>query len=83
MVLTKTKNNQNERGKGKLDNNNPYEFQLILRGRTNEILGGFNPLAWDKTKVDWMSTNNDDKMIKFEQSSSRPRRLFQSSFRLL
>ncbi|RHZ73640.1 hypothetical protein Glove_230g62 [Diversispora epigaea] len=24
---------------------------------TDEIIGGFNPLAWDKTKVDWMSTN--------------------------
>ncbi|RHZ75131.1 hypothetical protein Glove_217g38 [Diversispora epigaea] len=64
--------------------NNPYEFQLILRGSkdgfaprtfwdicdghdntivvtkvegTDEIIGGFNPLAWDKTKEDWMSTN--------------------------
>ncbi|RHZ73641.1 hypothetical protein Glove_230g61 [Diversispora epigaea] len=63
---------------------NPYEFQLILRGSkdgfapitfwnicdghantivitkvkgTNEILGGFNPLAWDKTKEDWIKTN--------------------------
>ncbi|RHZ89671.1 hypothetical protein Glove_13g293 [Diversispora epigaea] len=37
---------------------NPYEFQLILRGikGTNEILGGFNPLAWDKTKEGWMKT---------------------------
>ncbi|RHZ73572.1 hypothetical protein Glove_230g23 [Diversispora epigaea] len=64
--------------------NNPYKFQLILRGSldgfsprtfwdicdghantivvtkvkgTNEIIGGFNPLAWDKTKEDWMRTN--------------------------
>ncbi|RHZ75127.1 hypothetical protein Glove_217g30 [Diversispora epigaea] len=60
--------------------NNPYEFQLILRGSkdgfaprtfwdicdghdntivvtkvegTDEIIGGFNPLAWDKTKTEW------------------------------
>ncbi|RHZ75167.1 hypothetical protein Glove_217g57 [Diversispora epigaea] len=64
--------------------NNPYEFQLILRGSkdgfsprkfwdicdghantivvtkvkgTNEIIGGFNPLAWDKTKSGWVKTN--------------------------
>src|SRR6185295_13129618 len=64
--------------------NNPYEFQLILRGSkdgfaprsfwdicdghantivvikvkgTNEIIGGFNPLAWDKTKEGWVETN--------------------------
>ncbi|RHZ73655.1 hypothetical protein Glove_230g127 [Diversispora epigaea] len=64
--------------------NNPYEFQLILRGSkdgfapktfwdicdghantivvtevkgTDEIIGGFNPLAWDKTKEKWMETN--------------------------
>ncbi|RHZ58649.1 hypothetical protein Glove_372g23 [Diversispora epigaea] len=64
--------------------NNPYEFELILRGSENgfsprtfwnichghsntivisktegtgEIMGGFNPLAWDKTKVGWMKTN--------------------------
>ncbi|RHZ75126.1 hypothetical protein Glove_217g33 [Diversispora epigaea] len=64
--------------------NNPYEFQLILRGSkdgfaprtfwdicdghantivvtkvegTDEIIGGFNPLAWDKTKTEWMKTN--------------------------
>ncbi|RHZ73642.1 hypothetical protein Glove_230g67 [Diversispora epigaea] len=63
--------------------NNPYEFQLILRGSkdgfapktfwnicdghsntivvtkvkgTNEILGGFNPLAWDNTKEGYMKT---------------------------
>ncbi|RHZ45832.1 hypothetical protein Glove_646g4 [Diversispora epigaea] len=64
--------------------NNPYEFQLILRGSkdgfapitfwdicdghantiavtkvegTDEIIGGFNPLAWDKTKEGWIKTN--------------------------
>ncbi|RHZ73586.1 hypothetical protein Glove_230g165 [Diversispora epigaea] len=64
--------------------NNPYEFQLILRGSkdgfaprtfwdicdghantivvtkvkgTDEIIGGFNPLAWDETKEEWMGTN--------------------------
>ncbi|RHZ73580.1 hypothetical protein Glove_230g76 [Diversispora epigaea] len=64
--------------------NNPYEFQLILRGSkdgfapitfwdicdghantivvtkvkgTDEIIGGFNPLAWDKTKGEWMKTD--------------------------
>ncbi|RHZ44233.1 hypothetical protein Glove_750g38 [Diversispora epigaea] len=64
--------------------NNPYEFQLILRGSkdgfaprtfwdicdghdntvvitkvegTNEIVGGFNPSAWDKTKNGWVKTN--------------------------
>ncbi|RHZ73552.1 hypothetical protein Glove_230g104 [Diversispora epigaea] len=64
--------------------NNPYEFQLILRGskdgfaprtfwdicdghantilvakveRTNEIIGGYNPLTWDKTKTEWLKTN--------------------------
>ncbi|RHZ72292.1 hypothetical protein Glove_243g50 [Diversispora epigaea] len=65
--------------------NNPYEFELILRGSrdgfaprsfwdicdgydntivvckvkgTDEILGGFNPLAWDKTKeYCYMKTN--------------------------
>ncbi|RHZ75062.1 hypothetical protein Glove_217g288 [Diversispora epigaea] len=64
--------------------NNPYEFQLILRGSkdgfaprtfwdichghantivitkvkgTNEIIGGFNPLAWDKAKIGDMDTN--------------------------
>ncbi|RHZ75066.1 hypothetical protein Glove_217g25 [Diversispora epigaea] len=64
--------------------NNPYEFQLLLRGSkdgfsprtfwdicnghdntivvtkvegTDEIIGGFNPLAWDNTKVGWMKTN--------------------------
>ncbi|RHZ75136.1 hypothetical protein Glove_217g127 [Diversispora epigaea] len=64
--------------------NNPYDFQLILRGskdgfaprtfwdicdghantivvtkvkETNEIIGGFNPIAWDKTKVEWVKTN--------------------------
>ncbi|RHZ73543.1 hypothetical protein Glove_230g54 [Diversispora epigaea] len=64
--------------------NNPYKFQLILRGSkdgfaprtfwdicdghsntivitkvngTDEIIGGFNPLAWDKTKEKWMGTN--------------------------
>ncbi|RHZ75125.1 hypothetical protein Glove_217g32 [Diversispora epigaea] len=39
--------------------NNPYEFQLILRGikGTDEIIGGFNPLAWDNTKEKWMKTN--------------------------
>ncbi|RHZ75079.1 hypothetical protein Glove_217g277 [Diversispora epigaea] len=64
--------------------NNPYEFQLILRGSkdgfapitfwdichghantivvtkvegTDEIIGGFNPLAWDKTKEGWVKTN--------------------------
>ncbi|RHZ44219.1 hypothetical protein Glove_750g44 [Diversispora epigaea] len=64
--------------------NNPYEFQLILRGSkdgfaprtfwdichehantivvvkvegTNEIIGGFNPLAWDKTKFGWIKTH--------------------------
>ncbi|RHZ75112.1 hypothetical protein Glove_217g42 [Diversispora epigaea] len=64
--------------------NNPYEFQLILRGSkdgfaprtfwdicdrhantivvtkvegTDEIIGGFNPLAWDITKERWMKTN--------------------------
>ncbi|RHZ75114.1 hypothetical protein Glove_217g40 [Diversispora epigaea] len=69
--------------------NNPYEFQLILRGSkdgfaprtfwdicdehdntivvtkvegTDEIIGGFNPLAWDKTKTKWMKTN---KSLKF------------------
>ncbi|RHZ73582.1 hypothetical protein Glove_230g70 [Diversispora epigaea] len=63
---------------------NPYEFQLILRGSkdgfaprtfwnicdghantivvtkvkgTNEILGGFNPLAWDNTKEGYMKTD--------------------------
>ncbi|RHZ87660.1 hypothetical protein Glove_33g265 [Diversispora epigaea] len=65
-------------------NNNPYEFQLLLRGSkdgfsprifwdicdghvntivvtkvrgTDEIIGGFNHLAWDKTKIDHMKTN--------------------------
>ncbi|RHZ58644.1 hypothetical protein Glove_372g7 [Diversispora epigaea] len=64
--------------------NNPYEFELILRGSedgfaprtfwdichghsntiviskvngTEEIMGGFNPLAWDNTKEGWMKTN--------------------------
>ncbi|RHZ75054.1 hypothetical protein Glove_217g286 [Diversispora epigaea] len=64
--------------------NNPYEWQLILRGSkdgfaprtfwdicdghantivitkiegTNEIIGGFNPLAWDKAKSGDMDTN--------------------------
>ncbi|RHZ75048.1 hypothetical protein Glove_217g7 [Diversispora epigaea] len=64
--------------------NNPYRFQLILRGSrngfaprtfwdicdgyantivitkvkgTDEIIGGFNPLAWDNTKERWMKTN--------------------------
>ncbi|RHZ73534.1 hypothetical protein Glove_230g216 [Diversispora epigaea] len=64
--------------------NNPYKFQLILRGSedefaprtfwdichghtntiviskvkgTEEIIGGFNPLTWDKTKEGWMKTN--------------------------
>ncbi|RHZ75124.1 hypothetical protein Glove_217g290 [Diversispora epigaea] len=64
--------------------NNPYEFQLILRGSkdgfsprtfwdtcdghadtivvtkvegTNEIIGGFNPLSWNKTKIGYMKTN--------------------------
>ncbi|RHZ73542.1 hypothetical protein Glove_230g55 [Diversispora epigaea] len=64
--------------------NNPYEFQLILRGSkdgfaprtfgdtchghantvvitkikgTDEIIGGFNPLFWDKKIVDFMKTN--------------------------
>ncbi|RHZ75080.1 hypothetical protein Glove_217g276 [Diversispora epigaea] len=64
--------------------NDPYEFQLILRGsndrfapskfwnichghantivvtkvkETNEIIGGFNPLSWDKTKSGYMKTN--------------------------
>ncbi|RHZ75056.1 hypothetical protein Glove_217g284 [Diversispora epigaea] len=63
---------------------NPYEFQLILRGSndgfsprkfwdichghantivvtkvkgTNEIIGGFNPLAWDKNEIGIMNTN--------------------------
>ncbi|RHZ73551.1 hypothetical protein Glove_230g103 [Diversispora epigaea] len=64
--------------------NNPYEFQLILRGSkdgfaprtfwdicnghantivvakvkgTDEIVGGFNPLAWSKKGVNFMKTN--------------------------
>ncbi|RHZ75154.1 hypothetical protein Glove_217g68 [Diversispora epigaea] len=64
--------------------NNPYEFQLILRGSkdgfapstfwdicdnhantivvtkvkgTNEIIGGFNPLAWNKLKTRWLKTS--------------------------
>ncbi|RHZ73601.1 hypothetical protein Glove_230g202 [Diversispora epigaea] len=64
--------------------NNPYEFQLLLRGSkdgfapktfwdichghantivvarvkgTDEIVGGFNPLFWDKTKDGWIKTN--------------------------
>ncbi|RHZ44241.1 hypothetical protein Glove_750g36 [Diversispora epigaea] len=64
--------------------NNPYEFQLILRGSkdgfaprtfwetcdghdntivitkvegTNECIGGFNPLAWDKSEFGWVKTN--------------------------
>ena len=64
--------------------NNPYEFQLILRGSkdgfapitfwdicdghtdtivvtkvkgTAEIISGFNPLAWNKTKEGWVKTN--------------------------
>ncbi|RHZ73914.1 hypothetical protein Glove_228g122 [Diversispora epigaea] len=62
--------------------NNPYVFQLLLRGSkdgfaprtfwdicdrnniviakvegTNEIIGGFNPLAWNKTKEGWVKTN--------------------------
>ncbi|RHZ73548.1 hypothetical protein Glove_230g100 [Diversispora epigaea] len=64
--------------------NNPYKFQLILRGSkdgfapssfwdicdgyantivvtkvkgTDEIIGGFNPLAWDKTKEGFVKTN--------------------------
>ncbi|RHZ75173.1 hypothetical protein Glove_217g148 [Diversispora epigaea] len=64
--------------------NNPYEFQLILRGSkdgfaprtfwnicdrlantivvikiegTDEILGGFNPLAWNKTRTGCVKTN--------------------------
>ncbi|RHZ75063.1 hypothetical protein Glove_217g289 [Diversispora epigaea] len=38
--------------------NNPYNLQLILRGieGTNEIIGGFNPLAWNKTKYGKMQT---------------------------
>ncbi|RHZ75088.1 hypothetical protein Glove_217g17 [Diversispora epigaea] len=63
---------------------NPYEFQLLLRGiedgfsprtfwnicdghentiviakvnGTNEIIGGYNPLAWDKSKRGWMKTS--------------------------
>ncbi|RHZ50703.1 hypothetical protein Glove_493g29 [Diversispora epigaea] len=39
--------------------NNPYVSQLLLRGieRTNEIIGGFNPLAWNKTKEGLIKTN--------------------------
>ncbi|RHZ58614.1 hypothetical protein Glove_372g40 [Diversispora epigaea] len=64
--------------------NNPYKFQLILRGskdgfaprkfwdlcdgyartivvskikETNQIVGGYNPLVWDKSKYDWMETD--------------------------
>ncbi|RHZ70617.1 hypothetical protein Glove_269g27 [Diversispora epigaea] len=44
----------------------PYEFQLILRvtilkvADTDEILGGFNPLEWDKTNEQdtWMKTKD-------------------------
>ncbi|RHZ75053.1 hypothetical protein Glove_217g15 [Diversispora epigaea] len=75
--------------------NNPYEFQLILRGSkdgfaprkfwdicdghdntivvtkvkgTNEIIGGFNPLAWDKTKTSWVKTNKSF-IFSFEDAS--------------
>ncbi|RHZ44224.1 hypothetical protein Glove_750g42 [Diversispora epigaea] len=64
--------------------NNPYEFQLILRGSkdgfaprtfwdicnghsntivvvkiegTNEIVGGFNPVAWSNTRNGWVRTD--------------------------
>ncbi|RHZ73564.1 hypothetical protein Glove_230g189 [Diversispora epigaea] len=75
----------NKKTKSYSPRNNPYEFQLILRGSkdgfaprtfwdicdghantivvakvkgTDEIIGGFNPLAWDQTKEKWMRTNN-------------------------
>ncbi|RHZ77475.1 hypothetical protein Glove_177g50 [Diversispora epigaea] len=46
----------------------PRTFWNICHGHTNtivitkvkgmnEIIGGFNPLAWDKTKDDWIKTN--------------------------
>ncbi|RHZ73587.1 hypothetical protein Glove_230g162 [Diversispora epigaea] len=75
--------------------NNPYEFQLILRGSkdgfaprtfwdicdgqantivvtkvkgTDKIIGGFNPLAWDKTGKKWMKTNKSF-MFSFEDGN--------------
>src|SRR6185436_6185770 len=75
--------------------NNPYEFQLILRGSkhgfaprtfwdfcdgqantivvtkikgTDKIIGGFNPLAWDKTGKKWMKTNQSF-MFSFEDGN--------------
>ncbi|CAG8467104.1 7793_t:CDS:1 [Scutellospora calospora] len=71
--------------------NNPYEFQLILRGsrdgfnyktfwdlcdkqshtvvilrinESNEILGGYNPLEWDKKKYRGWSKTNDSFIFK-------------------
>ncbi|RHZ73556.1 hypothetical protein Glove_230g195 [Diversispora epigaea] len=73
-----------EKKKSYSPGNNPYEFQLILRGSkdgfapitfwdicdghantivvakvkgTDEIIGGFNPLTWDKTKEYSIKTN--------------------------
>ncbi|RHZ44231.1 hypothetical protein Glove_750g54 [Diversispora epigaea] len=77
--------------------NNPYEFQLVLRGSkdgfsprifwdichghantivvtkvegTNEIIGGFNPLAWDKTKLCFMKTN-ESFIFSFKDDSNQ------------
>ncbi|RHZ73537.1 hypothetical protein Glove_230g211 [Diversispora epigaea] len=77
--------------------NNPYEFQLILRGskdgfapgtfwdishghgntivickvkETGEIIGGFNPLAWNKTIKGWMKTNKSF-IFSFRDGSSQ------------
>ncbi|RHZ80129.1 hypothetical protein Glove_139g120 [Diversispora epigaea] len=41
--------------------NIPYKFELILLKivGTDEIVGGYNPLAWA-----WNNNNNDDEWIK-------------------
>ncbi|RHZ73653.1 hypothetical protein Glove_230g122 [Diversispora epigaea] len=66
-----SKNNPNEFQlilRGSKDGFAPITFWDICDGHANtivvtkvkgtdEIIGGFNPLAWDKTKTDWVKTN--------------------------
>ncbi|RHZ58643.1 hypothetical protein Glove_372g6 [Diversispora epigaea] len=67
--------------RGSEDGFAPRTFWDICHGRTNtiviskvkgseEIIGGFNPLAWDKTKEDWMRTNNSF-IFSFKDSNTK------------